>query len=49
MKGKKSVTINVTIKELLHELHINTSNIKEGSNKIRQHVIDALNPKHGRN
>lgn len=40
--GSKSVTINVSIKDLIGVQNINTTNLKEGTGKIRDLVVSAL-------
>lgn len=40
--GSKSVTINVSIKELVHDLNVNTTNLREGATKIKDAVVAAL-------
>lgn len=40
--GSKSVTINVSIKDLIGTQNINTTNIKEGAGKIKEMVVAAL-------
>ena len=40
--GSKSVTINVSIKDLIGTYNMNVTNIKEMGNNIREHVVAAL-------
>lgn len=40
--GSKSVTINVSIKDIIGTSNINVTNIKEGAEKIKEIVINAL-------
>lgn len=40
--GSKSVTINVTIKDLIGEYNSNVTNIKEASAEVRAQVVQAL-------
>jgi len=40
--GSKSVTINVSIKDLIGVQNINTTNLKEGAAKIKDLVVQAL-------
>jgi hypothetical protein len=40
--GQKSVTINVSIKDLIGVQNINTTNLKEGAGKIKDLVVAAL-------
>ena len=40
--GSKSVTINVSIKDLIGTQNINTTNIKEGGAKIRDMIVQVL-------
>jgi hypothetical protein len=40
--GSKSVTINVSIKDLIGIQNINTTNLKEGAGKIRDLVVSVL-------
>ncbi len=40
--GTKAVTINVTIKELVHEQNINTTTLKEGAMKAKDIIVGAL-------
>lgn len=40
--GSKSVTINVSIKDLIGVQNINTTNLKEGAGKIKDLVVAAL-------
>lgn len=40
--GHKAITINVSIKELIHEQNIVTKTLKEGSVKIKDMVVEAL-------
>jgi hypothetical protein len=40
--GSKSVTINMQINDIIKEFTINTTNIKEGANRVKDMVADAL-------
>lgn len=40
--GSKSVTINVSIKDLIGTQNINTTNLKEGGGKIRDMIVQVL-------
>lgn len=40
--GSKSVTINVSIKDLIGTYNTNVTNMKEGADKIREIVVNAL-------
>ncbi len=40
--GSKSVTINMQINDIVKEFTINTTNIKEGANRVKDMVADAL-------
>ena len=41
-QGTKVTTINVSIKDLIGEYNMNVSNVREGSEKVKQMVVDAL-------
>jgi hypothetical protein len=40
--GSKSVTINMQINDIVKEFTINTTNIKEGANRVKDIITDAL-------
>ena len=40
--GSKSVTINVSIKDLVNTLQINTTNLKEGAGKVQEIITNIL-------
>jgi hypothetical protein len=40
--GSKSVTINVQINDMIKEFNINTTNVTEGANKLKQIITQAL-------
>ena len=41
-QGTKVTTINVSIKDLIGEYNMNVTNVREGSEKVKQMVVDAL-------
>ena len=41
-QGTKVTTINVSIKDLIGEYNMNVTNVREGSEKIKQMVVDTL-------
>jgi tape measure domain-containing protein len=41
-QGTKVTTINVSIKDLIGEYNMNVTNVKEGTEKIKQIVVDTL-------
>jgi len=41
-EGTKVTTINVSIKDLIGEYNLNVTNVREGSEKVKQMVVDAL-------
>lgn len=41
-QGTKVTTINMSIKELIHEFNINTTNIKEGATKVSEMITNAI-------
>lgn len=41
-QGTKITTINVSIKDLIGNYNMNVTNVREGSDKIKQMVVDAL-------
>lgn len=41
-QGTKVTTINVSIKDLIGNYNMNVTNVREGSEKIKQMVVDAL-------
>jgi truncated hemoglobin YjbI len=41
-QGTKVTTINVSIKDLIGEYNLNVTNVREGSEKVKQMVVDAL-------
>ena len=41
-QGTKVTTINMSIKELIHEFNINTTNVKEGANKVAELITNAI-------
>lgn len=40
--GSKNITINIKIDSLVKEFKVNTTNIQEGANKIKEHIVGAL-------
>jgi hypothetical protein len=40
--GSKSVTINMQINDIIKEFTINTTNIKEGANRVKDIITDAI-------
>jgi len=41
-QGQKAVTINIKIEDLVKTLNINTTNIKEGTGKLREMIAETL-------
>lgn len=41
-QGTKVTTINMSIRELIHEFNINTTNVKEGAYKVSEMITNAI-------
>lgn len=41
-QGTKVTTINMSIRELIHEFNINTTNVKEGASKVTEMITNAI-------
>ena len=41
-QGMKVTTINMSIRELIHEFNINTTNVKEGAYKVSEMMTNAI-------